>query len=168
MPIRSRTIARRIAEPAPPAYARAGDLLDLNVWLALAVEGHAHHALAQRYWRGEGARAPAIWFCRLTMLGFLRLLTQPKLLGPLACTPAEAIRRYLALLALPEVEIAPEPPDCEEAFLEYAGRPWFVPRLWTDAYLAAFARTAGLRLVTFDADFARFDGLERLTLAAAA
>jgi predicted nucleic acid-binding protein len=36
---------------------------------------------------------------------------------------------------------------------------------WTDAYLAAFARSAGLRLVTFDRGFARFSGLEVLLLA---
>jgi predicted nucleic acid-binding protein len=38
------------------------------------------------------------------------------------------------------------------------------PNLWTDAYLAAFAKCAGLRLVTFDQGFSRFKGLELLTL----
>ena len=35
----------------------------------------------------------------------------------------------------------------------------------TDAYLAAFARCAGMQLVTFDTDFARFEGLDLLVLA---
>jgi predicted nucleic acid-binding protein len=33
------------------------------------------------------------------------------------------------------------------------------PGLWTDAYLAAFALSAGLRMVSFDSDFGRFAGL---------
>jgi predicted nucleic acid-binding protein len=36
--------------------------------------------------------------------------------------------------------------------------------MWTDAYLAAFAITSGSRLVSFDADFARFPGLHFLHL----
>jgi len=39
-------------------------------------------------------------------------------------------------------------------------------RFWTDAYLAAFARSAGMRLVSFDAGFARFDRLDCLLLEA--
>jgi len=38
------------------------------------------------------------------------------------------------------------------------------PRLGTDAYLAALAITHGWRLVSFDRDFERFEGLERLML----
>lgn len=98
------------------------------------------------------------------MMSFLRLLTQPKVMGRFAASPADAVKQYLSLLALPEVEFAPEPLACEEAYLEYARAPGFVPRLLTDAYLAAFARSAGFRLVTFDSDFARFDGVEVLQL----
>jgi predicted nucleic acid-binding protein len=38
------------------------------------------------------------------------------------------------------------------------------PRNWTDAYLAAFAVSASLRLVSFDADFKKFPGLDFLHL----
>lgn len=164
MPIRSPTASWRAAEAPAPGYLSAGDLPDLNVWLALSVDSHVHHERARRYWREEGARAPAIHFCRLTMLGFLRLLMQPKLMGAAVCSPADAARRYEALRALPEVRIAPEPSGCEETLLAYARAPGFVARLWTDAYLAAFGRCAGLRLVSFDADFARFEGLDLLAL----
>lgn len=99
------------------------------------------------------------------MLGFLRLLTQPKVMHADVCTPEQASDRYLSLLALPEVEMTPEPPSCEEVFLHFVRQPWFTPRLWTDAYLAAFAVSGGFRLVTFDADFARFGELQRLHLA---
>ncbi|MGQ0510099.1 MAG: TA system VapC family ribonuclease toxin [Betaproteobacteria bacterium] len=146
------------------AYLRAGDLPDLNVWIALSVDNHVHHDRARRYWREEGAQVPKICFCRQTVLGFLRLLTQPKLMGAATCSPAQAAARYEALRALPEVALAPEPAGCEAAFLGYARTPGFPARLWSDAYLAAFARSAHLRLVTFDADFARFEGLACLRL----
>lgn len=38
------------------------------------------------------------------------------------------------------------------------------PKLWMDAWLAAFAICAGLQLVTFDRGFAQFAGLELLLL----
>ena len=37
-------------------------------------------------------------------------------------------------------------------------------RLFTDAYRAALARSTGLRLVTFDRDFERFEALSMLRL----
>ena len=40
----------------------------------------------------------------------------------------------------------------------------FSHRLWTDAYLAAFSFASGCRLVSFDADFRRFPGLNFLRL----
>ena len=43
-----------------------------------------------------------------------------------------------------------------------------LPRLVTDMYLSAFATAAGLRLVTFDRDFLRFDGLDVLRLTTSA
>lgn len=164
MPNRSRTGSPYAGEPPARSYLRAGDLPDLNVWIALSVDNHVHHARARRYWREEGAQASAIHFCRHTMLGYLRLLMQPKLMGAAVCAPAQAVARYGALRALPEVALAPEPAGCEAALLDYARVPGFSARLWSDAYLAAFARCAHLRLVTFDADFARFDGLDCLRL----
>ena len=35
----------------------------------------------------------------------------------------------------------------------------FSPKLWQDAYLAAFAMAGNLQLVTFDAGFQKFEGL---------
>jgi predicted nucleic acid-binding protein len=52
------------------------DLLDVNVWLALADENHAYHKTAIAYWQDQSA--PEIAFCRVTALSFLRLSTHPK------------------------------------------------------------------------------------------
>ena len=140
----------------------SADLLDVNVWLALVVEAHVHHDRAQRYWVSEAA--PAVGFCRITSLGFLRHLTNPVVMGPEVVTPGEAWKRLRQVLALPEVRFWVEPADLDEQLEIYGLGARSSPNLWTDAYLAAFARRAGLRLVSFDQGLGRFVGLNSLLL----
>lgn len=138
------------------------DFPDINVWLALGAADHPHHERARLYWYEESGERIA--FCRVTALGFVRLATHPAVMGGRQPTVAEAWQAYLAFRRLPDVVLTDEPEGCE-AVLEgrvVAGR--VPPRLWTDGYLAAFARAGGLRLVSFDRDFARFDGLHLLRL----
>lgn len=152
------------ARGAAPAPGGAGDLPDLNVWLALAIAEHPHHRAARTYWRE--AAAERIVFCRVTMLGLVRLLAQPKLMGSATLALRDAFDVYQRFAALPEVELCAEPGGCEAHLMNLldAATP---ARLWTDAYLAAFASAGELRLVTFDKDFARFGGIARLQLSAA-
>jgi predicted nucleic acid-binding protein len=82
--------------------------------------------------------------------------------SPLA--PSEAWRAYADLRELPEVVLLTEPDACEPLLGEWALRDLFTPRVWTDAYLAAFAVTHPVRLVSFDSDFSRFPGLDLLRL----
>ena len=56
-----------------------GDLPDLNVWLALLNAKHPHHAAAKRYWEQDASGRIA--FCRITMLGLLRLSTNKVVMG---------------------------------------------------------------------------------------
>jgi hypothetical protein len=136
------------------------DLLDVNVWLALAVAGHPHHDSAVKAW-GEMNR-PA--FCRITQLGFLRLLCNRPVMGADTLGPDDAWSAYAQLLAGGVARFIEEPEGIE-ANLKYilkgatAGRDF-----WTDAYLAAFAKSAGMRLVSFDTGFARIKDLEHLIL----
>jgi toxin-antitoxin system PIN domain toxin len=136
--------------------------LDANVWLALAAEAHAHHDRAQAFWSDEAAGVAA--FCRVTQLAFLRHLTNPTIMGDHRLTPRGAWKKCSAFLALPEVRLLPEPPGLTEQLGRYCDLGRTSPNLWTDAYLAAFAKCAGLRLVSFDTGFATFTGLERLVL----
>lgn len=57
----------------------ATDLLDIKVWLALVDENHQHHASARDYW--EQHKADRVAFCRVSMLGLLRLSTQTRVLS---------------------------------------------------------------------------------------
>src|SRR6267154_1646106 len=63
-------------------------LLDTNVWVALAWEGHAFHVAAKKWFSGipEGEAC----FCRITQMSFLRLITQNKVMGDDVLTHDEA------------------------------------------------------------------------------
>ena len=146
----------------PKTLPNSTDLLDANVWLSLAVEAHVHHARARAYWEGEAA--PVCAFCRVTQLAFLRHLTNRSIMGAQVLAPPAAWKRRGEFLALPEVQSLVEPAGLDEQLGRFCDLGRTSPNLWTDAYLAAFAKCAGLRLVTFDHAFARFAGLELLTL----
>lgn len=145
-----------------PGLAAQVDLLDVNVWVALSTSEHPHHARAQHFWQVESGERLA--FCRVTVLGFLRLTTNATVMGGLPLTAAEAWAAYSAWRKLDDVWVASEPDGCDVLLADWAGRGIVTPRLWTDAYLAAFARAGGHRLVSFDQDFTRFDGLDLLQL----
>lgn len=136
--------------------------LDANVWLALAAEAHTHHERAKAYWQKEAA--PAAAFCRVTELAFLRHLTNKAIMGEQVLTPAAAWKKRTEFLALPEVQRLAEPAGLDAQLAKFCDWGRTSPNLWTDAYLAAFAKCAGLRLVTFDRGFARFIGLNLLVL----
>lgn len=135
----------------------AGDLLDVNVWLALVIEEHPHHPAAVAYWSSHQG-APK-YFCRLSAMSFVRLLTNPKLMAsaPLELSGAWAL--YERFAELPGVGLLGEP-DGVDAALASLIEPGLPSRLFTDAYFAALALTSGFRLVTFDRDFNRFSGLQ--------
>jgi len=138
------------------------DLLDANVWLALAAEAHVHHGRAQTYWRQEAAELTV--FCRITQLALLRHLTNRTIMGEHFLTPRAAWSKCRDFLVLPEVKLLEEPPGLGEQLGRYCDVGRSSPNFWTDAYLAAFAKCAGLRLVSFDTAFSGFPGLELLTL----
>jgi predicted nucleic acid-binding protein len=57
-----------------------------------------------------------------------------------------------------------EPPGIERWWRQYSQRNSASPKLWMDAYLAAFARAGDFRLVTIDSAFKQFSGLDLLLL----
>jgi hypothetical protein len=136
--------------------------LDANVWLALTVEAHTHHGRAKAYWEAEAA--PSVVFCRVTQMALLRLLTNRSVMAAQVLSPAAAWAKCAELLAPPEVRLAAEPVAVEGTWKRHCATSRTSPNLWTDAYLAAFASTAGMRLVTFDKGFSKFDGLDCLFL----
>lgn len=141
-------------------------LCDLNVFIAGAVAAHAAHEAAKRFFDGI-APGDSIEFCRATELGFLRLLTQKIADGydPVSNrTAREALDEWLSL---PYVKLAKEPTGVGSLWPKLADREVPAPKVWMDAWLAAFAILARMRLVTFDRGFERYraEGLDLLVLA---
>ena len=123
-------------------------LPDVNVWLALAFEVHAHHGTARTWFDSVGVRT-ALW-CRITQQGFLRLASNPSVFGAEALTLRDAWSCYDALSGDERTGFVAEASGLERLWREYASSRTYSPKVWTDAYLVAFAASAGLTMVTFD------------------
>ena len=137
-------------------------LLDINVWLGLAFKRHKHHELAIAWFHSIGP-LPCC-FCRLTQIGFLRLATNPQAMGNDVVTLQQAWMAYDAFSADPHVGYIEEPVGIEPAWRALTQHQSFSPKVWNDAYLAAFAQTIDYELVTFDKGFAQFKSLPCMIL----
>jgi toxin-antitoxin system PIN domain toxin len=123
---------------------------DINVWVALTYERHVHHVVAGK-WFEALAPTSSLFFCRITQLGFLRLLSLPAVMGAdHAKTQEEAWRAYDQWLEDDRIELLDEPSGLETEFRAITRPGNISPKDWADSYLAAFARASRLNLVTFD------------------
>lgn len=141
-------------------------LCDSNVWLALALSKHGHHTVA-RDWLESVEEPVSVFFCRATQQAFLRLLTNASVLRPYgnpALTNRDAWSAYEAFLSDDRIDWADEPAGVEPLWKKLAGRPTASPKLWMDAYLAAFALAGRYQMVTIDDAFRQFRGLDLLVL----
>jgi uncharacterized protein len=146
----------------------AARLYDTNVWLALSFARHPCHAVATAVFSVADSVQPAA-FCRATQQSYLRLLTTSAIqatYGSALITNEAAWAKSQELLALPQVIWLAEPAGLEAEWKRAAVLPSASPKVWMDAYLAAFAITAGMELVTADRDFKRFkpNGLKLIFL----
>ena len=135
-----------------------GSLFDTNVWLAAVFTTHPFHQTAQKKLQQATPAEPAV-FCRSTQQSFLRLASTPTLLkayGATGLTNCDALVALGALLALPQVCEREEPPGTPALWHSLASHNTASPKVWMDAYLAAFAIGGGLRMVTLDQDFRNF------------
>ncbi len=129
-------------------------LPDVNVWLALVFDTHVHHPSALAWI--DGLSDQIACFCRLSQQGFLRLANNPKVFPNDAVATTTAWELYDTTLSDPRVAFVEEPAGLELVWRRLThGRP-FTPKLWNDAYLAAFANVGGYKVVTFDQGFQQF------------
>ena len=132
-----------------PAFTRSSLFPDINVWVALTYEGHAHHTKAVD-WFQRVDRDSSLVFCRFTQLGLLRLLTAGAVMGDEAMSQPEAWTAYDRWQQDERVDFMDEPPGLEQRFRTLTRLRAPATKAWADAYLAAFAATGQLTLVTFD------------------
>ncbi len=132
-------------------------LPDVNVWLALVFSAHVHHPAALAWMNSLSGEIS--YFCRVTQMGFLRLANNPKVFPKDAVSAAVAWQLYDTTRSDPRVSYANEPPGLERAWRQFTQGQQFSPKLWNDAYLAAFALTGGYKLVTFDQALSQYSGV---------
>lgn len=142
-------------------------LVDSSVWLALTLSGHVHHDAA-RVWLDSISESASVHFCRSTQQSYLRLLTTAKVVsrfGDPPFTNRQAWSFYEAFFTDDRIVFrGREPSGLEKRWRQFAARESASPKLWMDAYLAAFALAGGYQLVTIDAAFAQFEGLDFMVL----
>jgi toxin-antitoxin system PIN domain toxin len=136
------------------------------VWLALALSKHELHMAAGEWFAKQSGRGTVL-FCRASQQSLLRLLTTEKLMALYDLPPltnAAAWDFYKGMLADPRLAWAAEPRGLEAHWQTLAARGRPSPKLWMDAYLAAFAMAGGHRLITSDKAFAQFQDLQAVVL----
>lgn len=138
-------------------------LCDSNVWLALTLSKHVHHPACHE-WLDTIEETASIGFCRATQQSFLRLLTNASVLRPYGNRPLtnrRAWKVYETLLGDDRIVFrVDEPSGLEARWTQFALRKSASPKLWMDAYLAAFALAGGYTMVTTDGAFEQFRGLD--------
>ena len=131
-------------------FSRPSLFPDVNVWLALTYEGHIHHGAA-RSWLSEVGPDSRLFFCRVTQLSLLRLLTTEAVMGKEeVLNQKKAWHVYDRWIKDQRITLLQEPAGLDRSFRRLSRSLQPSPKDWADSYLAAFALSADLTLVTFD------------------
>lgn len=131
---------------------------DVNVLVYAHNAGVAEHPAARRWWEVTVNEAEPIGIDWTVAMGFVRLMSNPRVAA--RPQPPEALlQRIAAILAAPQVHLVT--PGIGHAvrmreLFEHSGAGF---RMTTDVHLAALCLELGATLATNDADFARFSGL---------
>ncbi len=135
-----------------------GYLADVNFVFAL-VHGQHPHVGRAAIWLERLNAQDRITICRVVQMGVLRLLTKPSVMKDRVLSPVDAWGYVHGITGDSRFVFGEEPPDFLESWHSVA---LGVPKgstLDTDAYLAAFAISADLTVLTFDGGMIRFPGL---------
>ena len=141
-------------------------LPDVNIWLALTLSGHSFHERV-RDWLDAQSATESIFFCRATQQSLMRLLTTRAVLLPYGIAPLTNEKAWAvgeAFLADERVGFAAEPTGVNQRWRSWAATSNTSPKLWMDAWLAAFAYQSGFQLVTLDKAFTQFQELDAMVI----
>jgi len=117
--------------------------------VALTHGAHVHHDVAHDWFVSLDSSA-RLAFCRVTQLGYLRLLTAEAVMGEDVVSQVSAWQVYDAWRRDDRVVFLDEPPGFDGAFRARTRLRQAATKQWADAYLSAFAEVSGATLVTFD------------------
>jgi len=134
-------------------------LPDVNLLLYASDPESDFHQVASSWLEDALGGSEPVGFAQVTLLGYVRLSTNPAVVGT-ALSPGEAFDQVEEWLAQPPATIA-HPGSRHlgiwRSLLEASGSGG---NLTTDAHLAALAIEHAAALATFDGDFHRFSGLK--------
>lgn len=133
-------------------------LLDVNILLYSINAASSQNAAAKEWLDAQLSGSLAIGMPWITLLGFLRLATNARVVArPFTIQDAwQQVRDWLAC----EPVWIPQPTERHSDILgELLALPAVHGNLVTDAHLGALAIEHGLTLCSTDGDFARFPGL---------
>jgi predicted nucleic acid-binding protein len=111
-------------------------------------------------------RTPKSFFCRVTQVAFLRLLTNKRIAEACGADPVQlrdAWDVFDRLLDDPRVGFLLEP-SLDAELRRLSDGPFPSSNLLPDAYLVAFANAAGIALATFDQAFSTRGGVRDLVI----
>lgn len=130
-------------------------LVDANLLLYAVDEGSPHHVAAKRWLEEELSGPETLAFAWAVLLGFIRLVTNPRVFAaPLATD--EALDLVDSWLEQPNVTVV-HPTDRHSALLrELLVLLGTAGNLASDAHLAALSIEHGAELCSADSDFGRF------------
>lgn len=131
------------------AFLRSFHFPDVNVWLAFVYAGHEHHQEVLT-WFASLSNDDRACLSRFTQISLLRLLTTEAVMGNEAMSQKQAWSVYDNLLKDGRILLVDEPARIETSFRLFTQSARPSPKLWADAYIAAFAQEADMTLVTFD------------------
>jgi uncharacterized protein len=126
-------------------------LPDVNIWIALTSNRHVHHQIATQWL--QGIEQDHVAFCRVSELGFLRLLTNAHVMGSDILSPVQAWRVYDEWRSDDRVIFLSERKDFTEQWRQLGNQISGGPNAWTDAYLAVFAGHNNATVITLDRAF---------------
>jgi toxin-antitoxin system PIN domain toxin len=103
----------------------------------------------------------------MTQNSFLRLVSSKGIFEEDTMTNEQAIKVYRQFQLDPRVGWMEEPSRFEDHWFAAASLRSSAPKRWMDAYLCAYARLTGARLVTLDRGFRQYEaeGLDLVLLA---
>lgn len=131
---------------------------DVNILVHAYNKDAKHHRVAREWWERTLAQSHPVALPWVTILGFIRISTQRRIIER-PMFPRDAMGRVRSWLDLPNVQVISPGEEHAEILFQLIDDVGTAGDLTTDAHLAALAIEYHAELVSTDADFARFRGL---------
>jgi len=131
---------------------------DVNVLVYAYNRQSSEHAAVRAWWEDTLSRSRPIGLPWISILGFLRICTNPRV-SQHPMTAVQAVGHVKSWLAAPRVNIIHPGDQHGEILFGLLQKLGVAGNLTTDAHLAALAIDYQAELASTDSDFGRFPGL---------